>query len=134
MGGGSSEEEKKAEAAAQQQPIAQALQMAQYNAFQPGQQNMLADQMSQFYGAPAEDYRSMLAQNTQSSQRPTLRNPTDIETYLNNLANPGAGAAGGAAAPAQPAKTGGVYLAGDSGPQYPTQPEEYDYGRNFFGR
>jgi hypothetical protein len=139
MGGGSGEDPKQAEAvAAQQQPMAQALQMSQYPAFMPGQQNALADQMHQFYGAPVDEYRTMLGQNTQSAERPTLRNPTDIETYLNNLANPGGGGAGSAAGgmgnQAQAAKTAGAYLAGDSGAQYPTQPSEYGYGKNFFGR
>ena len=138
MGGGGEDPKQEEAAAVQQQPMAQALQMAQYNAFQPGQQNMLADQMSQFYGAPVDEYRTMLAQNTQSTEQPTLRNPTDIETYLNNLANPGGGASGAAAGggtqQAQSGNTGGVYLAGNSGPQYPTQPGEYSYGKNFYGR
>jgi hypothetical protein len=49
-----------------------------------------------------------------------------------------AAAAAAAAAPAvaatQRGGTSGVYLAGDSGAQYPIDPSEYHYGVNFFGR
>lgn len=136
--GGSNENVKKEEEmAAAQQPVAQALQMAQYPAYMPGQQEALASQMANFYGPG--DYASMLGANTQSASRPTLRNPTDIETYLNNLANPGGGAAAQGAQTAQAANPAvgsgtGPYLAGDSGARYPTSPDQHQYGVNFFGR
>lgn len=100
MGGGSGEEQAAAQqAAATQQPVAQALQTAQYPAYAPGEQEMLANQLARYYGSA---YSGMLGNNTQSASRPTLRNPTDIETYLNNLANPASG--GAASAPAQAAQ------------------------------
>lgn len=82
MSGGS---KKPATTATPATPAATPVQMQNYPAFMPGQQGLLAEQMSAGYGAPVSENMGLLANLYKPVNMPIITRPDQIETYLKSL-------------------------------------------------
>jgi len=82
-GGGSST--KKPTTATPATPAAQPINMQQFPAFMPGQQGLLAEQMSAGYGAPVSENMGLLANLFKGISLPQITRPDQIAQYAKQI-------------------------------------------------
>lgn len=81
MGGGS----KKQTATTPATPAAPAVQMQNFPAFMPGQQGLLAEQMSAGFGAPVSENMGLLSNLYKPVQMPIISRPDQIAQYMTQI-------------------------------------------------
>lgn len=81
MGGGS----KKQTATTPAAPAAPAVQMQNFPAFMPGQQGLLAEQMSAGFGAPVSENMGLLSNLYKPVQMPIISRPDQIAQYMTQI-------------------------------------------------
>lgn len=82
MGGGNKQA---AAAATTATPAATPIQMQNYPAFMPGQQGLLAEQMSAGYGAPVSENMGLLSNLYKPVNMPVISRPDQIAQYLTQI-------------------------------------------------
>jgi len=76
---------KKAATATPATPAAQPINMQQFPAFMPGQQGLLAEQMSAGYGAPVSENMGLLANLFKGISLPQITRPDQIAQYAKQI-------------------------------------------------
>lgn len=82
MGGGSNKNKTATTPAA---PAAPAVQMQNFPAFMPGQQGLLAEQMSAGFGAPVSENMGLLSNLYKPVQMPIISRPDQIAQYMTQI-------------------------------------------------